>query len=142
MASGINDRDIAYHILMAQVASDGGKDIKEIRSVLPHSFKTWQGGYRSKDYHILLAIKGILRSRDSVFRFRVSKVSDEDDDEMRRVFIAYFEFVDEQGIRRQISFHSFRKEVGKFVSDRMKIEWDRKSSRETAKFLAENLSAF
>lgn len=137
MAKGSRDKDIARDIVMAQIASDGGKNIRESRRYLPRAFTTWRGGYRSKDYHILRAIMGILRSRDSQFRFCVTQDGDEED-----TYIVYFEFVAFDGTKKQISFHSFREAVGKFASAKVRMAWDKKSSRATARYLAENLSAF
>ena len=126
MSKKITDRMIAEAIVLAQVASDGGKRIGDIYNISTRSKKTWMDGYDSKDDEILRAIKMILSSKESAFRFYVSE------GDLYNSIIVYFDWrVD--GVKRQVSFHSYFGELIKFAKkSRYATRWDKGSSRQTA----------
>lgn len=140
------DSSIARAIVLAQVASDGGKDIHDIQDILGNkSWNIWKQGYSAKDWLILKAIGMITRSKESRFRFFVKSFD-------KFSGIVYFQYKDSEGTRRQVSFHTFCKEAIRYATLRRggtgKLQqqgkncrfitnWDRKSSRNTVVRLAE-----
>lgn len=126
----INDRRIAEAIVLAQVASDGGKLIDDIYTISKRSRKTWLSGYDSKDAEIMRAIKMILSSKESSFRFYVHE------EDPHHMVIVYFDWR-KNGIKKQISFHSFNHDFAKFSKKaKYATRWDEKVSRSTAIALA------
>lgn len=136
---------IARAIVLAQVASDGGKRITCIQDIFGEkSRRIWNQGYCAKDNLILKALRMIASSKDSRFRFFVRSFG-------RCAGIVYFQYNDSEGTRHQISFHTFGKEVIRFATlRRVKGElqqqdgschfvtnWDKKISRDTAVHIAE-----
>ena len=139
------DSSIARFILLAQVASDGGKGITCIKDIMGNkSCSIWKQGYSAKDWAILEALGMIARSKKSRFRYFVKSFD-------KYSGIVYFQYKDSDGFRRQVSFHTFCKEVIRYAtlrrvkgelqqqgkSCRFITNWDRKSSRDTAVHLAE-----
>lgn len=92
------DKRIAREIILAQVASDGGKGIPDLKRIFKAAYPVWQAGYVAKDEHIARAIALIKESKDSDFRFSVTKSED-----FGGSRIIYFEW--KGGL--QVSFHSF-----------------------------------
>lgn len=119
----INKR-VARSLVLAQVASDGGKNISYTRDILPpYSIAAWENGYSDKDKYIRNAISTICDCHGmSGFSFSVQI-----DRECKADFLVYFTFrVD--GKRRQISFHSYDGFLERFVdtSGRHHTRWNRK----------------
>lgn len=117
------DRIVAKAILDAQVASDGGKDIKEIMHM---NKSAWYQGYDMKDNYIEKALNLIVSDRNSSFRYRVV-----DNDEN---LIVYFT-CRVNGQKLQVSFHTygfrkFKRYLKK--NDVYHLVWDHESSRDSA----------
>jgi hypothetical protein len=91
------DREIARAIFNAQVASDAGKGIFAFRHVPEPAVL---GGYESKDVYVQKAIRLILASTDSVFRFSVRGGG-------FTPYLVYFEARLGDGWKYQVSFHSY-----------------------------------
>jgi hypothetical protein len=129
----MNDRAIASHIVKAQICSDAGKDKYDPELIMPGHKHAVRVEYREKDYHILHAINGIVRSRNSIFRFSVT-----DESNIEGMAIVYFQFTIEN-IRYQVSFHTYLPDkLGAFVtSKRMRMKWDHASSYNSCKKLHE-----
>lgn len=121
--------EVIEHIILAQVASDGGKWIprfKELNSLTEEAYKK---GYKVKDDHILSAILGILflNCHDSVSFYISSDWEIYDDEEygLTMPSIIYFEW---NGY--QISFHSFSpiwREINRLFGTETTV-WDEESS--------------
>lgn len=103
------DRKIAKAIILAQIASDGGKGNPSLRHLFKEGWVVNNAGYSLKDAYILNAIYGINKSRNSMFRYYVAK------GDIGGSCIAYFNFL-VKGEKMQISFHTFSKEIAKWVS--------------------------
>lgn len=128
----ISDRMIAQSIVLAQVASDGGKGITEIRNICKNSRKVNDWGYEVKDFYILKAIKMILASKNSGFRFFVSN-----DDFTPIVYFEYRGLVERENVVLQVSFHTFDRAFLKYANKRKYHgRWDEGSSRGTCMDLA------
>lgn len=127
------NRQVAINIYKAQVASDNAKGIKEV---------TYNGkikaNYDGKDEYIIRAINLILHKRNSGFSFYVTTDKELSETYKRKHYIVYFDFT-VKGEWKQISFHSLNGELEKYLKKGKShsVEWDRKSSRETCKFLKE-----
>lgn len=146
MKHGLNEA-IANAIIKAQVASDGGKNIDDIKRILPYSNLVWKKGYSVKDEYIFQAIKLILqagkRGKECGFRFYVAGSHIEYYDDWVNCYIVYFDF--KIGVERyQVSFHSFNRGLEKYrhKSDSYyKTRWNkkrdghRKSSRSSVQIL-------
>lgn len=127
-------------IILAQVASDGGKGIGDLLDVLPEEFKPaakkiWLKGYRIKDSLLEEACQIIARHKACNLRFFVT----EDKEGVAR-YIVYFD-IKVDGKRLQASFHSFSYRWAKWVrgSVASRGNWDHKDSRETCKVLLKYL---
>lgn len=124
---------IAREIILAQVASDGGKGIEEIKKILPGSFPAFRDGYSAKDTHILKAISLIAKAHDSAFRFHVQY---HDGDWSPIVYFSY----PACGNRIQVSFHvPYCKEIYRWIKKGNKgffSRWDHLNSREACIKLA------
>ena len=132
------DLRVCKYILLAQIASDGGKHrcLWELPTMIPIGEVYYTKGYNVKDSEILKAIKTINQSPKSTgFHFYVKEV----DGFRSRAFIIYFNFKLD-GKRYQISFHSFNKKMQRYSNNRFSTRWDKKSSRESAKALANYLN--
>lgn len=122
------DKKIAEAIILAQVASDGGKNIPDIKNILDNSASVWKKGYLEKDKYILKAINLIDMSRNSRFRYYVKE------GDIPHSALVYFNYKNAQGKRElQISFHTFSKKIKKWISKRENpvyvTTWDEGSSR-------------
>ena len=53
-------QEVLEHIILAQIASDGGKYLPRFRSLNSLTKKAFKDAYEVKDFHILSAILGIL----------------------------------------------------------------------------------
>lgn len=121
--------EVVEQVVLAQVASDGGKWLPRFKELNSLTEEAYQAGYEVKDDHILSAILGILSlgCRDSVNFFVSSDWDIYDDEEygLTMPSIVYFEWEN-----YQISFHSFNP-VWKRVHDLFgtsTTEWDEGSS--------------
>ena len=117
------NRRIAKLIVNAQVASDGGKGIKDIRYICESAYKA---GYRRKDSCIWEACNLIASKKNSGFSYYVT-------DGQITPYLVYFNFKID-GVRKQISFHSYDYRLERFhCTDRVHgTRWDRGDSRRTA----------
>ena len=128
------DKKIAKYIVLAQVASDSGKDLDYLKDLLgDKSNKAWREEYKGKDKYIMFALKLIAKNPDCNFRFSV--VSGQD----VSTHLVYFSFKLD-GVRHQVSFHSFDKNLHQFRCSSKKTRWDHKSSRSNCVKLAQYYS--
>lgn len=144
MKCGLNEA-IARELILAQAASDGGKNIKDLLDLthtVPGLKSAYKEGYSDKDKHIRKALKLIQRSHGkSGFSYYVTK----DPEILYRwepMNLIYFNFkVD--GIRFQMSFHSpyefLDDEKDNKSNKKHMTHWDRKDSRYAARVLAEKV---
>ena len=103
------DRKIAKAIILAQIASDGGKGNPSLRHLFKEGWVVNNAGYSLKDAYILKAIYGINKSRNSMFRYYVAK------GDIGGSWLVYFNFL-VKGEKMQVSFHAFSKEIARWVS--------------------------
>lgn len=127
---GLNniDKKIAESIILAQVASDGGKNIPDLQHIFHKAYPVWLKGYEEKDKYILKAINLINMSRYSKFRYFVT-IGD-----IPNSILVYFNYKDERGRKLQVSFHTFNDKIKQWISKRSKPRyvtvWDEASSRQ------------
>ena len=123
-------RCIANNIILAQVASDGGKGVENIADIFNDSRDVWEEGYAVKQFYIKAAIMDIQKSQrmghPQMFHYSVRDGG--------RSKIVYFTFY-LNGVRRQVSFHTFGLDVP-LSGNRQKVRWDKKVSREAVIDLA------
>ncbi len=138
MKKGLNEA-IARHIILAQVASDGGKGIdtlwNAIRAYMPGTRKARFRGYDDKDQHITKALDLISAAHGrSGFSYFISK-----DPGLYDMTLVYFNFK-LYGMRYQISFHTYLN-LDRYSKKNSahQTKWDEKDSREAARFLAHEL---
>lgn len=123
-------KTIARNIILAQVASDGGKYIEDIMDIIPGAKYTWYQGYSLKDIHIEKAMKMIAaNSGKTGYYYTVTR------DKNINSYLIYFSFKLE-GKRYQVSFHSFNN-WQKYLSKTQPTYWDHKSSRQAVISLAD-----
>ena len=137
------DTLIAKCLVKAQTASDGGKHIDTIYGRDNHNKKAVSHmGYGLKTAMILRAIKLISNSRSSFTYYVITA----DDQNGYPSIITYFQWylpadVVYNGKKQiQISFHTplnMANDLMPYVGKGFKVEWDRKSSADTAQMLAE-----
>lgn len=126
--------NIAKCIVNAQICSDSGKGYYYDSLVYSSLAKAMRRKrYKGKDTQILKAIKLVNCQKKSGFFYYVKA-----DTSGTAAYIVYFNFK-LNGKRKQISFHSFDRRLEKFTNNACPTYWDKKSSRETAIELAENL---
>ena len=178
------NKSVAKQIVLAQIASDGGKSASNVRywrkewleayespswatfsleevEILEAEEKTeakkvlisidttseprfarsgasvFGRGYAVKDAFIKNAIKAILRNKQSGFTFYVTRKNFVDScGKNNTSFVVYFNFrVNSE--RYQISFHSFDKELEKYLGGPCPTRWKKsRNSRESAVVLA------
>lgn len=122
---------IAKEIVKAQIASDGGKGIKDIADTIDIGGVYCKKGYDIKDVCIRKAIKMINRCKKSGFYYFVQSC----DDFTNPCYIVYFNFKID-GERYQVSFHTFS-DLDHFCNQKTTTRWSKKvSSRESAVVLA------
>lgn len=131
------DKYIAKQIVLAQLASDGGKHqddvLSHVSSLLPIGGVYYKKGYDVKDRCIINAIKAIQRNPNTGFIYHV-KV-DRTLYSGAHVFIVYFNFK-LGGESYQISFHTFCN-MWRFVNRKCVTRWKKKhSSKESTIRLA------
>ena len=131
-----SDRMIAHAIIKAQIASDAGKGHDETRlsKTKLGSSKCIKNGYDEKVCHILNAITGICKSKNSIFRFTVYKT---DDQNGYPSYITYFSF-NLNGNKYQISFHTplnKGKSLKRYLTNKRTCRWDHRSSYEACEAL-------
>lgn len=117
------DRIVAKAILDAQVASDGGKGIREIMHM---NKSAWYRGYDAKDIYIEKALTLINSDRNSAFRYRVVHNGEN--------LLVYFT-CRVNGQKLQVSFKlsetiSMKRYLKR--NDAYHLVWDRESSRDSA----------
>ena len=121
------NKEIARHIVLSQIASDGGKGIYEIS--IAHSGRIAEKGYHVKDKHILTAIQLINKAKgQSPFTYYSEKKDDQNGNPSK---IIYFT-LRKDGKRYQVSFHTFAGDEIKEMAEAkkgLKTHWDHKSSR-------------
>lgn len=118
---------IANRLILAQIASDGGKGIEDLCELLG-SYKSYhiaEQGYKVKDIHILKAINFINVHHDRNFHYGVLRNT-----VGTPKYLVYFSFIIE-GIKYQMSFHTYSDAFEKFVG-KNPMHWDKKDSREVA----------
>lgn len=127
------DKKIAESVILAQVASDGGKNIPDIQTILPTAYQAWKEGYPAKDRYIIKAINLINMSHHSKFRYYVVP------GDIKESILVYFDYRDLKGRKLQISFHTFNPKIEKWISKRKypryTTEWTEESSREACLIL-------
>jgi hypothetical protein len=98
---------IFKNIVHAQIASDGGKEIDDLcftEGALKMSKMYYKKGYNAKDSCIRKAIKNINACKNSGVYYNIKETY-----EFRNTcYIIYFNFKID-GVRHQVSFHSFGK---------------------------------
>lgn len=121
------DKKIAESIILAQVASDGGKNIPDINHILNQAYPIWKKGYKEKDRYILKAIYLINMSKNSRFRYYVTE------GDIPNSTLVYFNYNDRKGEKLQVSFHTFNAKIKQWISKRKNpayvTTWDEGSSR-------------
>lgn len=125
------EREIARHIVLSQIASDAGKGICELH--INGDKKAYQLGYIIKDAHIEQAIKLINKNKLNSFRYWVERKPDQNGNASNVVYFIY----KKNGVRLQVSFHSFKRTIRGHVGKGMITEWDKKSSRKSCESLIE-----
>lgn len=140
MKRGLNEA-VARHIILAQIASDGGKRIDDlweaVRGYMPGARKAMFCGYDDKDRRIIKALDLISAAHGrSGFSYYITK-----DPGLYRMTLVYFNFK-VHGQRYQISFHTYL-DLSKYTRSGKnashKTKWDEKSSREAALYLAHEM---
>ncbi len=131
------DTYIAKCIIGAQVGSDAGKGIYQISEADPWAA---DNGYDAKDYYIRKAIKAVIRNKESGVYFYVTP-----DYEGVAEYIVYFNYKID-GVRKQISFHSFDKRLERYVtskSKKCKTSWTyKRDSRDNCVELYNYITAY
>ena len=128
-------KDVFKRICYAQIASDGGKGIDNLKIFAP---TIWCKGYSAKDREILRAINLINAGKGYSVKYSVKY--DHTSRRMGDCYIVYFTYkVD--GCRKQVSFHSFNRLLEQYqvANNDHIVRWDGKSSRQN---VLELLSSF
>ena len=115
---------IAELIIRTQNASDGGKKLHYFYGC-KKAVRDNCARYGQKDSLILSAIE-MIRWNKSDFVFSVQR-----DREHKAYYLVYFE-TRINGIKFQVSFHSFDGRLGRYVRNSRHARWDKKSSRDSA----------
>lgn len=115
---------IAELILRSQNASDGGKHMQYF-SGCKKAIRDNCARYGQKDSLILSAIE-LIRGNNSSFVFSVQR-----DREYKAYYLVYFE-TRINGVKFQVSFHSFDGRLGRYVKNSRYARWDKKFSRDSA----------
>ena len=120
------NKEIARHICLAQIASDGGKRI--YRHQMAGSNRASKNGYGQKDLEILKAIALINSVKPSLteFKYWVEQRPDQNGNKSRVVYFHH----KQSGM--QISFHSFIGEIKKLVGKGVPTSWDRNPGASSA----------
>ena len=125
--------NIALTLVRAQACSDWGKYISILNLSGETNEKLIYKGYAEKDRQILKAMSLIRRLSSDVAGCRFEVVPDTSGVANYIVYFTYY--VEKQ--KRQISFHTFSYEVGKFCRKNPKVRWDHGDSRKNCKELIE-----
>lgn len=140
------DRYAARHIILAQAASDGGKEKKKdkrgntravIKTERGACRKAWREGYSAKEEHIMCAILDIARRRGTS---RIHFFVKWDEKDVAK-YLVYFNFKIE-GKRYQVSFHSFDDRLRRFIKagNPHHTRWNSSMfSRDACRVLAEHV---
>ena len=132
---------VAKQIVLAQIASDGGKGITDIARVVPIGHIYAKKGYRVKEICIQKALDAICGAKSPTgFSFFVTRGSFIDSRGIRTCsYLVYFNFK-LNGESHQISFHSFSEEFYCYYKKGKPTRWKKRmDSKETAALLAEYL---
>lgn len=132
------NKKIARNIILAQIASDGGKGYRYFKGLVPKEDVAYLLGYDIKDDYILDAINMINRhGKSSGFSYYIGE---SDIDSWNESAIVYFNFKID-GKRYQVSFHTFGEEIisrrYEKKNDTHSTRWDKASSRRAAMKLVE-----
>lgn len=132
------NKKISRAIILAQVASDGGKGYRFFKGLVPNEYNAYYLGYDVKDDYILDAINLINRyGKSSGFSYYIGE---SDLDTWNESAIVYFNFKI-NGKRYQVSFHTFGEEIisrrDEKKNDSHSTRWDKASSRKAAMKLVE-----
>lgn len=125
-------KDIARYICLAQIASDAGKNTFKLSIEGAKEAKKY--GYHVKDSYILTAIKNINKLHSKEWGYFVLKAPDQNGTSSKIIYFLYRE----NGMRLQISFHSFSGGEIKKMAEKttgMTQRWDHKSSRKNCQIL-------
>ncbi len=131
------DKYVAKQIILAQIASDGGKQNSDILStisfIMPISKSYYKKAYDTKDHCIKNAIKAIQKNPNTGFYYHVTV--DRTLRNNRHCFIIYFNFkINNEA--HQISFHSFGN-FWHYINKQCPTRWKKvTSSREATCILA------
>lgn len=118
--------NLALTIVRAQACSDAGKNMYRLNLNDDTSYRLIDKQYVAKDEQILKAINIICRltSEKAGVKFEVVK-----DQSGIAYYIVYFTYY-LNNKKRQISFHSFSKKIGRFCLKNPTVRWDHGDSRE------------
>jgi hypothetical protein len=137
MKYGLNEA-VARYIVYAQMASDAGKHTYCLQDMFTNkamAYSLCEDRYWDKDQYIRRAIDIIIRSKShpTGFTFYVTKSE-------ITSYLVYFTFK-LHGKRYQISYHSYDPWLGRFKDSnpKIKIRWDRESSRDNCRYLYNEL---
>jgi len=125
------NKQAVRRIVLAQVASDGGKGITDLLDMMPNNImpaaqRAWNSGYAVKDKLLEQACAITACHKNSDVHFFVTE-----DKQSIAKFIVYFD-VKIEDKRWQVSFHSFSNRWAKWAKSTVasRGHWDHKSSRE------------
>lgn len=127
-----SSKNIAKLVCLAQIASDAGKNIFELSIEGAKEAKKY--GYYVKDSYILKAIKKINKLHSKEWSYFILKAPDQNGSPSKIIYFLYRE----NGMRLQVSFHSFSGgEIKKLAAKAagMTQRWDHKSSRKNCQIL-------
>lgn len=110
-------KGIVREIIKAQIASDGGKGIYDIKHIINNGEEYAKRGYGAKNRCIRKAIFTINHDKNTGFSYHVVKAKNF----YRECYIIYFNFKI-KGKRHQIAFHSFD-DWSFYVKPHTPIKW-------------------
>ena len=113
------NKEIARHICLAQISSDGGKH--KYLHQMKGSKRAYKNGYSQKEVELFKAISLINSKEKSLvdFSFWVEQRPDQNGNTSRVVYFHH------KGSNSQISFHCFGGEMKKLVGKGCPTSWDR-----------------
>ena len=118
-----NARDIARLVVLAQDASDAGKDMDILQTTTSKRYSQ-HGGYLAKNKYIQLALKRISTSKPCGWNFYVHEESDQNG---YPSVLTYFQYR-ENGNRYDICFHTparqAKEDFGEFIGKGRRTHWN------------------
>jgi len=117
--------NIALTIVRAQACSDAGKGIYQLDLYEDTDQKLIEKKYVAKDEQILKAIHIICRLTAEIAGVKFEVVEDTSGIADFLVYFTYYL----NGMKRQISFHSFSAKLEKFCRKKNTVRWDHGNSR-------------